>query len=287
VKQNGKWLATPALLWLIIFFVIPLLSILFYSFLSRGTYGQIKYEFTMSNYSRFFEPLYLQITYETLSISILTTIITLAVSYPLAYFIASLPKRQKTIWLILVMVPFWINFLIRSYAWIIILRSQGMVNTFFLSLGWIDTPMNLLYHHGAVLLGMVYTLLPFMVLPLYVAFERVDHSHLEAAADLGASKWKAFLTITLPLTKPGIVNGVVLVFVSSFGMFVVPDVLGGAKTVLLGNLIQNQFLSARDWPFGSAASIMLMLLSSILIYLFYKALKMNEPVEGGRHEKHA
>ncbi|WP_025026965.1 ABC transporter permease [Caldalkalibacillus mannanilyticus] len=280
MKQKGKLLASPALLWLIIFAFLPMMVIVLFSFLSRGAHGQIVYEFTLKNYIRFFEPLYLSIVLETLSISILTTVITLIVAYPLSYYISGLPKGKKTIWLILVMLPFWINFLIRSYAWIIILRSQGIVNTFLLSIGWIDTPLNLLYHQGAVLLGMVYTLLPFMVLPLYVAFERVEQQHLDAAADLGASEGKAFWNITLPLTKPGILNGCVLVFVSSFGMFVVPDVLGGAKNVLLGNLIQNQFLSARDWPFGSASSIMLMGLSLLLIALFYKAMKVNDIPEG-------
>ena len=178
------------------------------------------------------------------------------------------------------MMPFWINFLIRSFAWIILLRSKGVVNTVLQKLGIINEPLALLFNDGAVLLGMVYALLPFMILPLYVAFEKLDRSKLEAAYDLGASPLKAFWHITLPLTKPGIINGSMIVFVSSLGMFVVPDIMGGAKSVLLGNLIQNQFLAARDWPFGSAASIVLVVLSFFLIILYYRALKAQQRMEG-------
>jgi len=282
VKVSGKWLAYPSLAWLILFFLAPLLIILFYSFLQRGTYGELVYEFSVHNYIRFFEPIYLRVLLDTFTIAVLTTFLTLMIAYPLAYYIAKLPKERQPVWLILIMIPFWINFLIRSYAWIVILRTQGVVNTSLLKLGWIEVPLQLLYNNGAVLLGMVYTLLPFMVLPIYVAIERLDDRKLEAAYDLGATPLKAFIHITLPLTKSGIINGSILVFVSSFGMFVVPDIMGGAKTVLLGNLIQNQFLTARDWPFGSAASIMLMLLSFILILLYHRALKVHEQLEGGQ-----
>ena len=176
------------------------------------------------------------------------------------------------------MIPFWINFLIRSYAWVIILRSQGVLNSFLLSIGLIETPLNLLYNDGAVLLGLVYSMLPFMVLPLYVSLEQLDRRLLDAASDLGATPFKAFLKITLPLTIPGMAAGSILVFISTLGMFVVPDIMGGAKSALIGNLIQNQFLGARNWPFGSALSILLAVMSMILIYFYFKALGLKKEV---------
>ena len=197
-----------------------------------------------------------------------------------SYTIAQLPKKWQQPGLILVMIPFWINFLIRSYAWVIILRSQGVVNTLLLNLGLIDQPLQMLYNDMAVMLGMVYALLPFMVLPIYVSIEQLDTRLLEAASDLGAKPLTAFRKVTLPLTMPGIAAGTILVFISSLGMFVVPDVMGGAKSALIGNLIQNQFLSARDWPFGSALSIVLAVLSLVLIILYYKALQAQEGGDG-------
>ncbi|MEG0831451.1 MAG: ABC transporter permease [Acidaminococcaceae bacterium] len=214
------------------------------------------------------EPLYVRIFLDTLVTALVTTALTFALGYPLAYTIAQLPKKWQQPGLILVMIPFWINFLIRSYAWVIILRSQGVLNTLLISSGLIDKPLALLYNDTAVMLGMVYALLPFMVLPIYVSIEQLDHRLLEAASDLGAKPWTAFRKITLPLTMPGIAAGSILVFISSLGMFVVPDVMGGAKSALIGNLIQNQFLSARDWPFGSALSIVLAILSLVLIILY-------------------
>jgi len=281
-RQYEKWLVAPTFLWLLLFFASPLVFIVFYSFFKRGLYGEIVYELTLSNYVRIGESIYLKIVLDTLAISVITTTITLVVAYPLTYYISRLPKKQQRIWLLLVMVPFWINFLIRSFAWIIILRSKGIVNTILLELGWIEKPLSLLYNDGAVLFGMVYALLPFMVLPLYVAFEKLDRRKVEAAYDLGATPWKAFLYITLPLTKHGIINGSMLVFVSSIGMFVVPDILGGAKSMLLGNLIQNQFLSARDWPFGSALSVVLLVFAFLLIVLYQKATVAGQRWEGER-----
>ena len=217
---------------------------------------------------------------DTLVVAIVTTLATILMGYPLAYTIAQLPKKWQQPGLILVMIPFWINFLIRSYAWVIILRSQGVVNTLLLNLGLIDQPLQMLYNDMAVMLGMVYALLPFMVLPIYVSIEQLDTRLLEAASDLGAKPLTAFRKVTLPLTMPGIAAGTILVFISSLGMFVVPDVMGGAKSALIGNLIQNQFLSARDWPFGSALSIVLAVLSLVLIILYYKALQAQEGGDG-------
>lgn len=279
-KKPEKLLALPALLWMGALFVLPMLMIAILSFLKRGTYGQVVYEFTLNNYIRIFDPLYGQIFGDTLVVAVLTTVFSILCGYPLAYYISRLEKSTQQIWLLLVMIPFWINFLVRSYAWVIILRSQGVINTFLQSLGIISEPLPLLYNSGSVLLGMVYTLLPFMVLPIYVSLEQMDRRKLEAAYDLGATPWKAFWHVTLPMTKTGVVTGSILVFVSSIGMFVVPDVMGGAKSALIGNVIQNQFLSARDWPFGSALSIVLMLLSMLLILLYFRATKASETKEG-------
>lgn len=278
--NKGKLLAFPGLLWLVVFFLLPLCLIIFLSFLSRGLYGQILYEFTLTNYIRFFEPLYIGILIDTFKVALITTLVTLLLGYPLAYYIAGLTRAWQNTWLLLVMIPFWINFLVRSYAWVIILRSQGMVNTFLLHLGWIEQPLQLLYNPAAVMLGMVYTLLPFMVLPIYVSLEQLDRRKLEAAYDLGANPFQAFRHVTLPLTLSGVVTGCVLVFVSSFGMFIIPDIMGGAKSALIGNVIQNQFLSARDWPFGAALSILLILMSSVMIYLYYRATRLQRQ-QGG------
>jgi spermidine/putrescine transport system permease protein len=268
----------PGLLWLLVFLIVPLIFVVKTSFLSRDLYGTIIEDWNVGNYTRFLDPLYLGIFWDTIKLSLLTTILCLLVSYPLAYAITlSRPERQK-IWLVLVMVPFWVNFLIRAYAWILLLRSQGVVNTLLTGIGVIDQPLSLLYTPGSVLVGMVYTLIPFMVLPVYVALEKMDHSLHEAAADLGATPLRSFWHITVPQTIAGIAAGCILVFVSSMGMFVVPDVLGGAKSAMYSNVIQNQFLSARDWPFGSALSVLFIVFSLLLIYMYRKAMTSRRTV---------
>ena len=291
--KNGKLLIAPSMLWLGIFFIVPMLIVVAVSFAARTPYGQVVFNWNINNYLRFLEPLYLSIFAQTLLVALVTTVVTILMGYPLAYYIAQLPKRWQQPGLILCMIPFWINFLIRSYAWVIILRAQGVLNTFLMKAGFIEQPLQLLYNEGAVMLGMIYSLLPFMILPIYVSIEQLDRRLLEAASDLGAAPFTAFrkitlpLTmsdlgaapftafrkITLPLTMPGVAAGTILVFISSLGMFVVPDVMGGAKSALVGNLIQNQFLSARDWPFGSALSIVLAALSLLLIILYYRAIQ--------------
>ena len=270
--KNGKLMVLPTLAWLSLFFAVPLLIVVVVSFASRSAYGQVIFNFSFANYIRITESLYLSIFAQTFLVAIITTFFTIVMAYPLAYYIASLPKKWQQAGLILVMVPFWINFLIRSYAWVIILRSQGVLNTILMKLGLITIPLQFLYNDTAVLIGMVYSLLPFMVLPIYVSIEQLDRRLLEAASDLGASPFTAFRKITLPLTMPGVAAGTILVFISSLGMFIVPDVMGGAKSALIGNVIQNQFLSARDWPFGSALSIVLAVMSLVLIILYYKAI---------------
>lgn len=281
--KRGKLLVLPSMGWLGLFFALPLLIVVVVSFASRTAYGQVVFHWTLENYIQFLEPLYLKIFVFTLGTAFLTTLLTFAMGYPVAYTIAMiLPKKWQQAGIILVMIPFWINFLIRSYSWVIILRAHGLINSFLMSIGAIKVPLSLLYNNTAVLIGMVYGLLPFMVLPIYVSLEQMDKRLLEAASDLGAPPLTAFRKITLPLTLPGVAAGSILVFISSLGMFVVPDIMGGAKSSLMGNVIQNQFLSARDWPFGSALSIVLALLSLIMIVLYYKALQAQK---GGHHHE--
>lgn len=278
--KRGNLLVWPAIIWLSLFLVVPTLFVVLYSFLQNGTYGRVVYSFTLEHFARFLEPLYLKILWDTLVVSILTTIFCLLMGYPLAYTITRVNRKWQSILLLLVMVPFWINFLVRSYAWVIILRSQGLINTILMKIGIISEPLQLLYTPESVLIGMVYALLPFMVLPVYVSIEKMDRRMLEAAYDLGASPLKAFWNITLPQTMPGIIAGSILVFVPSLGMFVVPDIMGGAKSALIGNVIENQFRSAQNWPFGSALSIIVILFSLILIYIYSRALRVQDKGRG-------
>ncbi len=262
-------LVGPTAIFLLLFFVLPLLILVVYSFLKRGVYGQLVWEFNLQNYVRVIDPLYLSILWRSFVIASITTVICLLVAYPFAYYIARLSSlRWRSLLLILVMVPFWTNFLIRTYAWRVILGTDGPINGLLLGLGIIREPLPLIFNDGAVMVGLVYGYLPFMVLPLYAAIDRIDFSLMEAAHDLYANGWQAFLRVLLPLSMPGVIAGSILVFIPTLGAFVTPDLLGGAKTVMIGNLIQSQFLTARDWPFGSAFSVLLMLavLGATLVY---------------------
>jgi spermidine/putrescine transport system permease protein len=263
------FLIFPSAFWLLVFFLIPLLIVLAISFGRRGTYGGVVWELNLKNYLRFFDPLYLRIFGRSIYIALATTFLCLIVGYPLAYFIARRPARSRNTLLILLMVPFWTNFLVRTYAWILILRSEGLINLVLQSLGLIQEPLPLLYNDGAIIVGLVYGWLPDMVLPCYAAIERLDFTLVEAAQDLYANHVKTFLKVVLPLTAPGIVAGSILVFIPSLGAYVTPDLLGGAKSMMIGNLIHQQFLSVRDWPFGGAVSFVLMtvmLLGTILYF---------------------
>ncbi len=272
IRENkvaqGLFLISPANGYLFLFMVLPLILVIILSFLSRGTYGEVVFKFNLTNYARLLDPLYFKILVYSLVVGLATTIFCILIGYPLAYYIARAPARQRSLLLFLILIPFWTNFIIRIYAWILILRGGGLLDSF---LQWIhitSAPLNLLYTPTAVLIGMVYEYLPFMVLPLYTSLEKIENSVLEAAADLGAPPWRVFLRVTLPLSVPGMIAGTILVFIPAMGMFVVPDLLGGAKTILIGNVIRNQFLTARDWPFGAAASMILMVLT-IIFTLYY------------------
>ncbi len=267
-RAQGLFLISPTNIYLFILVVLPLILVTGLSFLSRGTYGGIEFKLNLTNYTRLFDALYGKVMLFSLGVGVGTTIICLLIGYPLAYYLAHAPAKQRSLLLFLILLPFWTNFIIRIFAWMIILRSGGILDSILQWLHLTQAPLNLLYTPTAVMIGMVYEFLPFMVLPLYTSLEKIENSLLEAAADLGAPPWKAFLRVTLPLSVPGMIAGTILTFIPAMGMFVVPDILGGAKTILIGNVIRNQFLTARDWPFGAAASMVLMLMTMVLT-LYY------------------
>lgn len=288
-SRSPYLLISPTWIVLGVFFLLPLVIMLVISFGQRGTYGGLKpiehlgrYLFSgqfIANYRQTLDPLYLQIYWRSLWMAVVTTVLCLLISYPVAYYIAVVaPARRKNLLLALVVIPFWTSFLIRTYAWMLLLRTEGLVNTLLLHAGLIDAPLNLLYNEWAVMVGLVYGELPFMILPLYASLEKLDLTLLEAAGDLGAHHSSTFWRVTVPLTMPGIVAGIVLVFIPSIGQFVVSDLLGGAKSMLAGNLIQNQFAVARNKPFGSAVAFELtaVVLLLLLSYAWYTKRKGQE-----------
>ncbi|MBF8191999.1 ABC transporter permease [Nonomuraea sp. K274] len=234
-----------------------------YTVFQRGRFGGVVYEFTTENFARLFDPLYMNVVVETLKISAVTTLIALLVGYPTAYLIAQLPRKWKTVALVAIVLPFWTNFIIRVYAWIMLLNGPGLINSGLKALGL--GPLELLYNEGAIVTGLVYSYLPLMVLPLYATIERLDPQLREASANLGASAFTTFRKVTLPLTVPGVLTGSLFVFVPSFGNFVIPEMLGGSKSIMVGNLIRREFLSARDWPFGSTLALALIAVLLVLL----------------------
>lgn len=257
----------PGLTYLIVLLLVPLALVLSYTVFQRGRFGGVVYEFTGENFARLFDPLYLSVLGTSLKIAGLATLIALLLGYPTAYLIAQLPRKWKTIALVAIVLPFWTNFIIRAYAWIILLSGPGLVNSGLQALGL--EPVELLYNEGAVVTGLLYSYLPLMVLPLYAAIEKLDPQLREASANLGASAFTTFRKVTLPLTVPGVMTGCLFVFVPSFGNFVIPEILGGGKTAMVGNLIRTEFLSARDWPFGS--TLALALIAVLLVLLLAQA----------------
>ncbi len=266
----------PGLGWLALFLVLPCAIVFVYSFFERGTYGGIDYVFTVDNYVRAADRLYLSIFLASAKIAVLTTLAALVIGYPAAYLIATAPKQWQTTLLILVMLPFWSNYLIRTYAWIVLLNREGLINNGLQELGLIGEPLPLLYNQFAIVVGLLYGYLPFMVLALYSSISRLNPEIFEASSDLGASPLRTFLRVTLPLTIPGIAAGCVFVFVLSIGNFVTPDLLGGGRSLMVGNLIFDQFLSARDWPFGSSLAFLLIGLMMLLLVAQAWAVNLSE-----------
>lgn len=257
---------TPATLVTVMLFTVPMLIVCAYSLLSRGPYGGVMQPWTVENYQRVFDSLYLSILWRSAWISAISTAGCLLLGFPLALFISRAGKR-RILYLNLVMLPFWTSFLIRTYAWMFLLRDTGLVNTVLQALHLISSPLPLLFNNGAVILGLVYGYLPFMVLPLYATLEKMDPALLDAAQDLGASQWVALWKVVIPLSKAGMFAGSLLVFIPCLGAYLTPDLMGGGKTVMIGNLVQNQFTNARDWPFGSALSLLLMAIVLLLLRL--------------------
>jgi spermidine/putrescine transport system permease protein len=250
-------------------FLIPMGIVAVYSFLTRGAYGGLGAPFSVESYMRVVDSLYFGILWRSFWIAGASTVGCLLLGFPLALFISG-AGRRKGLYLSLVILPFWTSFLVRTYAWMFLLRDTGLINSLLQHLGVIREPLPLLYNDGAVIVGLVYSYLPFMVLPLYATLERMDKSLLEAAADLGARPWQTTVRVVIPLCMPGIRAGSILVFIPCLGAYLTPDLLGGGKSVMIGNLIQNQFTTARDWPFGSALSLLLMGIVMILLWLFVR-----------------
>lgn len=297
-NRRGLILITPTLVWMIGLLIVPLILVLITSFGQRSPDGNVIYDFNLNNYLRLvgysrdqpcdttpppcFNNLYVGILWRSLILAFQTTFLTIVVGYPLAYFVARAPAKQRNLYLFLILVPLWTNFVIRIYAWIMILRTQGVLNSLLGGLlglfGLSFTPLEMLYTPGAVLVGLVYEFLPFMILPMYTSLEKIDGSLFEAAADLGANALRTFLRVTLPLSMPGMVAGTILVFIPVMGNFIVSDILGGRQVILVGNLIQRQFLDARDPTFGSAASIILMAMTLVVTIYYTRRFGFGEEI---------
>ena len=258
----------PTALWLTLFALLPQIGLLVVTVLTRGDQDFVLPQFTLDNYLRLFDPTFLKILWNSLWLAAASTLACLMVGYPFAYGIARAGARLKPWLLLLVIIPFWTNSLIRTYALILILKPNGIISSLLMACGLTERPISLMYGDFAVFLGILYTFLPFMIMPLYASIEKLDSRLLDAARDLGASPLRTFLDVTLPLTLPGIVAGAMLVFLPSLGAFYIPEILGGARSMLIGNFIKNQFLVARDWPLGAVASMILTILLILLIIVY-------------------
>ncbi len=267
-KRGTRLFLVPLTMVAVLFVAIPLCYVLVLSFMTRGDNSTVQSVFTMENYRRLLDPTYVRVFANSLLLSFWTTVISLFIGYPFGYCMARASAKWRTLLMLLVIVPFWTNALVRLFGWKILLQASGPINGVLRALGLIDKPLKMLGSYGSVLLAMVYCLIPFMILPCHSAVDKMDWTCVEAARDLGAKPWYAFLTVTLPLTLPGISAGCVLVFVPSMGLFFVSDLMGGSL-MLVGNLIRDQLLKSRDWPFGAALSVLLMAVTT-LIFVSYR-----------------
>ena len=275
-----KTIITLIVGWLVLFVFLPNLMIIATSFLTRDDANFVRMALNVDNYTRLLDPLYATVLLHSLNMALIATLCCLLLGYPFAWCLTKLPARVRPVMLFLLIVPFWTNSLIRIYGLKIFLSTRGWLNEFLLWLGLIDKPFRIMYTSEAVVLGLVYILLPFMVMPLYSSLEKLDKPCLEAARDLGASKLQTFWRIILPLTMPGIVAGCLLVLLPAMGLFFVADLMGGAKNLLIGNVIKSQFLNIRDWPFGAATSIVLTLVMGLMLLFYWRAARMlNKKVE--------
>lgn len=293
-SRDRALLLAPALLAIFLFLVLPLGFIVVYSFLTKGTYGGVVWEFSSAAYEQFlferdlfteelvFHASYLQIYGRSVLQALVATIACLLIGFPTAYYIATRPPSQRNMWVFLITVPYWVNLLIRTVSMLFIIRDEGPLNSFLINLGLVDAPIRLAYTDFAIGLGLVYSYLPFMVLPIYAAIERFDFRLVEAGHDLYADRWTILRQIVIPLTKPGIIAGSLLVFIPSLGSFIAPDLLGGGKNLMIGNTIALQFQSSRNWPFGSAAAVILLTIVLVVLVVFARRAQQAAVAEG-RH----
>jgi spermidine/putrescine transport system permease protein len=280
-KDRLKYLLLfPIIAYSLLLIILPLIYIFFISFMKSDSYGGIIYTFNINNYIEIFNIVYIKVFLKSFIIATIATFICILISYPFTYFISRKKGYIKNVLITLVMIPFLTNSLIRTYGWIILLRKHGLINETLLSFELIKTPFNLMYNNLGIIIGMVYTLLPFMILPLYSSMEKINPKVIDAASDLGANKIKTFFKIIIPYTKTGLFNGIIMVFIPCLGYFFISDLLGGGRLMILGNLIKNQFLTARNWPFGAAISIAMLIVSYILVKI-YKRLGGNMDDLGG------
>lgn len=271
-----KWFVLPIYAFTFFFIIGPLIYMFVLSFLMREETWGVTNIFTFKNYLDIFEPVYLNTFIESLKLALISTVFVAVLGYTFGYFMAKLSAKWKKRMMMLIMIPFWTSSLIRLYGWIIIFRSNGTLDSILMTLGITSEPLKLLYTYPAVVVGMIYALIPFMILSVYSSVEKMDWSLVEAARDLGASPTRAFLTVTLKLTLPGLLTGVILTFVPSMGLFFIADILGGNKVVLVGNLIQEQLMKVHNWPFAAALSVVLMLIMTLMIWLYRKITKVKD-----------
>ena len=272
-------MALPYIVWSAVMIILPMLLIVMYAFTQKGN-DVLTFRITLQNFVRFFsDPIFLEVLKRSLWVAVLTTVLCLVLGYPVAYIIAQADGRKKMLLVLLITIPMWINMLVRTYAWVGILQDKGLINTI---LGWFGLgPVSLIYTDFAVILGMVYNFIPFMILQIYTSLTKMDKSYLEAASDLGANKVQSFLRITLPLSLPGVLSGITLVFLPAVSSFFIPKMLGGGQYVLIGNVIESQFLTSGNWNFGSAISLIMAVIIMISLYVTKKVYK-NGQSEGGK-----
>ncbi|SDO10957.1 ABC transporter permease [Acetanaerobacterium elongatum] len=277
-SHNGKFILTvlPLYIFTLAFVAGPLVYMFILSFLQRAEVWGVIGKFTLKNYTDILDPVYLKTFWESIKLAVLTTALTILIGYPFGYFMAKLSAKWKSRMMLFLMIPFWTSSLIRLYGWIIIFRANGPLDKALMFLHITDAPLKLLYTYAAVVVGMVYALVPFMIFSVYSSAEKLDWSLIEAARDLGANPMQAFLTVSLKLTLPGLLSGVVLTFIPSMGLFFIADILGGNKVVLVGNVIQEQLMKAHNWPFAAALAVVLTILTSVMIYLYRRLAKVKD-----------
>lgn len=266
----------PIALWLVALIVIPMVYVIVTSFLGQGEYGYIDYHFTTSSYKEMMQPLYLKIFAETLLIAVGATAVVLLIGYPVAYFMARRKSSTGVFMMLLMMIPAWTIGLVKMYSWIRLMQNNGIVNTALTKAGIIKEPLHMLFNNGAVAFGTILALLSFAILPLYSSIEKLDESYLEAARDLGAKPFQILRTIILPLTSGGIFASIILTFIPALGIYIVADMYGGGTILYLGNLIRNQMLQTRNWPFGCALSVLLIAITLILLFIFTRFYSLDE-----------